>query len=266
MVNPLVIVGVIALLVALAVYNEQRGKAVMRATVQARRYPADAPTATVTPGATNITSEVVNERPARDPKLESEVLVPLGQTLITSVIVGIVASIAVYLFDWPWRWALGIFGLAIIVTWLWRLGVGDQALWIVERVIHTDITGDGHEGKPPEAEAPEVLPVNTGKARSDGRAIAQAKLDAAAQDGVIAFFRKCLKNGTSEEDHNADSPGKREKHNETRDLLMRLGLATWNSPTQHTLGWSLTADEARAVDVIRRHVRAKEEAAKEYDR
>lgn len=96
-------------------------------------------------------TEAHRTSPARPASTESDVVVPLLQSLITGVIVGLPAGTFVALVcQWPW-WSAPAIAVGVIIpaVWLHRLGAHTRALWTVERVIGRDLDGDRQVGPLP---------------------------------------------------------------------------------------------------------------------
>jgi hypothetical protein len=107
-----------------------------------------------------------SEVPVRAQSRESDVSVPARQATITGGLVGLGAFLVIGLLviaysiensiRWPLLWSplLGfIIGwLITLIMWLDRLKIAEQSLWTIEEIIHMDLTGDGHLGRPPERE------------------------------------------------------------------------------------------------------------------
>ena len=93
-------------------------------------------------------SEAERRTPARAASVESDVLVPATQALITgtvSLIPGIALTIAA---QWPWYSPFLIAGGVIALFWLYLLDAHRKLLWSVETIINRDVDGDGATGKP----------------------------------------------------------------------------------------------------------------------
>jgi hypothetical protein len=96
-------------------------------------------------------TEAHRTSPARPASTESDVVVPLLQSLITGVIVGLpVGTFVALAFQWPWWSAPAIaIGAVIPAVWLHRLGAHSRALWTVEKIFNRDVDGDSFTGEPP---------------------------------------------------------------------------------------------------------------------
>ncbi len=99
------------------------------------------------PGTTYTKSE-----PARTANLESDVVVPALQSIITGAFLGLAGFALPLLFSIDRAPAVGLAtgGLSTFATWWWLLKDHNASLWIIEEVTGQDIDHDGYVGKPPE--------------------------------------------------------------------------------------------------------------------
>lgn len=102
--------------------------------------------ATTLPGKT----EAHREAPARPAGFIPDVLVPFFCALISGLFVGgVAAAIASRAGDDPLFWFAVCEGLTGLVVWFVLLWGHNKLLWVVEDVTHSDLDGDGNQGKPP---------------------------------------------------------------------------------------------------------------------
>ena len=189
--------------------------------------------------------------PARAPDVRSDFTTPALQSLFSALVAGLVAAVV------AWRtggdvltWLIvgGVAGLT--VCWLAALGLARSLVWKIERVMGSDIDGDGQQGKPDDGH---LLAVQPETARQN---VAGEVRQRAADDRLtwlIGFVTRCYTLGTSESAQGI-KPGERAKYCEARDLLLRLGLADWRHADNHRLGWDMTTSQASAIKTIREHV------------
>lgn len=78
--------------------------------------------------------EATRTTPARAATLESDVLVPLAQSLATGLAVAVPSIGLTIWLEWSWYAPLAIGGFTTTITWLQLLGAHRKLLWIVETV------------------------------------------------------------------------------------------------------------------------------------
>jgi len=113
-------------------------------------------------------------RPVRDPTVESDVLTPGLQTLISGVVGGMVSAAVAVTVGWARPWAYGLAGSAGVLALAWTALLADHRalLWEVERVTGADIDGDGVTGEPVRVDVepePRVTRVEVTERRPGGR-------------------------------------------------------------------------------------------------
>jgi len=100
----------------------------------------------IVPGAAEEWREVRFTKPSRQPTVPGDVIVPLGQAIVSAVIAGVLAAIPVV--RWGWDWvvipAVGIGTLAAV--WSWRLADLSGLLREMEEYLGQDLDGDGIVG------------------------------------------------------------------------------------------------------------------------
>lgn len=94
--------------------------------------------------------------PARPASLESDVFVPVLQSLATGAALLAPGITATLWLGWPWWAPLAISGGGSAISWLYLLNAHRQLLWIVEIISRQDIDGDGRIGQPPEQAEQEI--------------------------------------------------------------------------------------------------------------
>lgn len=96
--------------------------------------------------------EMSRTQPARPASLESDVIVPLLQSLATGFVIGASSAPVAYFLQWHWTTPLIIGGATVTITWLSLLGAHRKLLWLIETVSKI-----GDEPAPP---APVTKPIS----------------------------------------------------------------------------------------------------------
>lgn len=107
------------------------------------------------PGAT-----YTKRQPARPASVESDVLVPFWQAVISAVLGGVLVLVITVFLSIENEWSLwvpplsflGATALILFCAWLWRLGAHCKLLWLVEMITGKDLDQDGQKGPPRQAE------------------------------------------------------------------------------------------------------------------
>ena len=143
--------------------------------------PATPQAQAIPPGAV-----VTTEAPARPASFAADLLVPLGQAVITGLLLASLVTFAAArlgyggdLLTWWGGWALAISA----VTWAILLGQHRRLLWAVERVTGRDLDGDGKAGKPTER----LVIVNASQAQQEAAEVERAKRRSAFAAFVAAL-------------------------------------------------------------------------------
>lgn len=143
--------------------------------------PATPQAQAIPPGAV-----VTSEAPARPASFAADLLVPLGQALVTGLLLAGLATFAAArlgyrgdLLTWWAGWDLAISA----ATWAILLRAHRRLLWAVERVTGLDLNKDGKTGKPQER----LVIVNAPQAQQDA-----AQVDRAARRSAFAAFVAAL--------------------------------------------------------------------------
>lgn len=186
----------------------------------------------------------------REPSLESDIVVPVGQAAMTAFAVMLAAGAGCLVWGWPARVMLIAGCIAVLVAWLVRLRVIDSLLWATETLTGHDMNGDGKVGQP----ASFTL-ANPAQARQAARQDVDATEQAAQRAELLAFVHRCYVTGTAETAHGVKAGGPdRDVYLRQRDVLMALGIASWKNPARPKGGWKMTVSYARATEIIGRHV------------
>lgn len=191
---------------------------------------------------------VTTETPLRPSALQSEVMVPFTQTLITAIIIA--AGLAFGAWRWGWSWDLpGIgFFVTLIVVWGWRLVRSDSLMWMVERLTKRDWSGDGVTGKPT------LTTLNPDAARKTAAQAGTLRDVALARAQLTAFVYLCASVDEPTEKELGIPTGDREGYVKYRDKLIDLGIGCWNNPQRHAAGWHLAVDTVTAARIIEQHI------------
>ena len=110
--------------------------------------------------------EVSTSAPARDPNTNSDVIVPMMQSIITATVAALLLiTLSLLAFRVSWQTTLRAAGVCwsvvLALAWLWRLGIVTGLLAEIESMTGRDLDGDGAIGKSTHA----VL-LDPGKARA----------------------------------------------------------------------------------------------------
>lgn len=196
--------------------------------------------------------EITHTTPHREPNAGSDLLVPLGQAVVSAVVAALLAGVLAAVAgrgDTLRVVAVSFVGV-LALAWLWRLGVVDSLLSVVERV--TQELDDAE----PEADDPShAMTIQAGAARADAGRKERARERALRLADLLAFAQRCATVGCSERSQGirAGTP-QQEAYRVKRDLLLTLGIGKWKNPENHNLGWVLTVDAAEAAELLRHHV------------
>jgi hypothetical protein len=115
-------------------------------------------------------AEYERKRPARDANIETDVITPAIQSLITGVVTGACAAAAASLLNWDQPAVTGVTTGTGVLSAVWVILLREQRslLWEIERITGADIDGDGRVG-PPEPAGREREPVRVEVSERSGR-------------------------------------------------------------------------------------------------
>jgi len=199
----------------------------------------------------DVTPPAERWTPTREPRTESDLLVPAGQAVLSAMF-AMIAVVAIGLglrYRHVWEAAGVVFGATLLLAWFWRLGIATRLLWISESLTRRDLSGDGFVGKP----QIRYTLLNPGQARQDLATTRRQDQQQQHLAELTAFVRRCATVGTSESAQGI-AAGDRADYVQHRDLLLSLGLAEWRNPERPKAGWALTTTPDQAERVITRHV------------
>ena len=195
--------------------------------------------------------DIETKRPSRTPSIEGDLLVPLGQSLVTALLCGAVGGLVAMLLDFPmspWRFGAITGGVALVVAWLSLLGATRSLLWEIERISGRDFDGDHHAGPPPPEPAP--LRVEVVETVEDVERWRIAKVPVPAGDPAkLQDFARGLLAGRPMSESEWTGSGKplsQRQFRAIRDELLACGLARWRDPDEPRQGAELTG-AGRAV-------------------
>jgi len=178
--------------------------------------------------------------PRRSLSVAEDVVVPLAQALVSGLMLAVLVTGILWGFlglDFA-KTFMASLGLGLAVSWLWRLDVVTQTLWIAEEFAHVDLDGDGSVGKPRHAMRVEIA-----------KGLQTSYVDIAGLDTLEELRRFAILGVTGRLNERAvgrafDWP--RADWQAIRDELIRRGLVTWNGREGSTQGVGLT-DEGEEV-------------------
>jgi hypothetical protein len=213
-----------------------------------RQWPAGAEHGARQPNPPGV--QVETRAPARESKIESEVLVPLFLTGISAAVAMLAVGLGCLIFNWPLDSILIAGGVTLLGMWLWRGVLRSEALlWTRERITQHDINGDGQVGKPHD-----VTLFDTQNWAPPARRAQPAVGGTATKRALSAFVVTCYVMGQTSERAHGIRPWQRGRYKDFRDALLRLGLAQWRDNGNHQLGWELAASQTDALRAIEAHV------------
>ena len=129
-----------------------------------------------------------------------------------------------------------VFVGVLALAWVWRLGVVDSLLSVVERIVQ-DVDDDE-----PTDDSGHLMAVQADAARQSVATETRQRTADARLLWLIAFVAKCYTVGTSESAQGI-KPGDRVRYLEARDLLFRLGSGDMARRTKQTT-WMDDDDES----------------------
>ena len=200
-----------------------------------RNYPAGSAPAEGPPGTVEI------ERPTARPTLEGMVLVPFFQAIIIGVTVGLLITWA--LVDWlkaldGWWPAGGLLVLACFgLAFVGKVANAEATLWTVERIIGADITGDQVVGKPSAHDHIIIAGPGASTMTPEERLRAEFTqfIQGCAVDTSMRRWERIIG---------------REKYQQWRNGLIRLGWAEWIKDDEPKQGWKLTRPPNEIIEAV----------------
>jgi len=185
-------------------------------------------------------TEYERRQAGRAPTVEGDVGVPLSQSVIGGIMSGLLAVPPTVMFDLPWQVPLLVSTVVSAVFWFVFLGEHRNMLWRVERILKTDIDGDGQRGKPVEHRT-----VIEGRI-DDGRNIQDLVLyfDDVPPEKVDLLFQAALGGQSLCEPAwcGKSKPFSRPQFVGVRDRMIDAGLWAWINPESHAQGVQVLAN------------------------
>ena len=167
--------------------------------------------------------------PAREANMQSDVFVPLVQSLVTGLCAGVGCGA---IWDIPVGFAVGAATMG--VSWLILMGEHRRLLWIVEKIKNVDLDNDGAIGEPTTTRIEvDITDGNQKQTIFLGLGIPQDKIVIFAK-GILAG--KSTSEGTWVGSGKLFSPA---EYNELRGELIDRKLAEWRNKDTPQQGWKL---------------------------
>jgi hypothetical protein len=171
----------------------------------------------------NVAQEIERRKPIRQASLESDVIVPFLQSVVTGIVGAVIGGGTAAILDAPKPMLVSasIGGIALGIAWLVLLSQHRSLLWEIETVIGTDIDQDGEVGEP---EPETMTTVEIVDARRN--AINYVRLPLSDREierlALALLVQRVPLSRRKLEDANAIDP---EKYSDTLDKLLDGGLA-----------------------------------------
>jgi hypothetical protein len=200
-----------------------------------------------------VGAELETRTPARPGSLASDLVLPLGQAVVTGMLVGTLAGFAARRLGFGGNvleLAGGVGLVAAVVAWMILLADHRKLLWGLEVITGLDLDRSGEVGPPGER----VVVVNAARARAQAEKVVAEQEGRARRSEFARFVAGIPKTGT---DVRAwEEVGlSRDRYREFRDVLIRLGWGRWNSVRQdgrvnERQGWRLVVPVAEILERI----------------
>jgi hypothetical protein len=165
--------------------------------------------------------------PAREANMQSDVFVPLVQSLVTGLCAGVGCGA---IWDIPVGLVIGAASTGI--CWLLLMGEHRRLLWIIETIKGVDLDGDGEIGEPTTTRIEVDI--------TDGKKKRAINIDFGFPQEKFVIFAKGILAGKSTSVNTWTGSGKLFSDTEfdnLRDELIARRLAHWKNPEHHNLGW-----------------------------
>jgi hypothetical protein len=175
--------------------------------------------------------EWTQERPVREPTPTGDVGVPVGQALVTGILVALCSAGVTIAVGWPWWVPPAVLVGTSTLVWVWLLVDHRRLLRFVEKVVGVDLDGDGEVGE--DAGRPERVKVEI------TRGTQQVYLDLpCGRETLRTVARAVLADQPLSESRwtGQGRPFSRATFAEFRDELLERGLLAWRNPQAHSQG------------------------------
>ncbi len=184
--------------------------------------------------------------------IETSVIIPFQQALITAIIAGVSVWVLCWVLAWSWRVPVVVFALTLAGGWLWRLRFADSLLQRIETMTGLDLDHNGRIGASP---SHAYTVANPGMARQTAATAQRETAASERQTELLEFVRRCYLVGTSESAHGVKATGPdRERYTAARDSLIGLGVAGWRNPERPRGGWRMLVKQDEALAIVAAHV------------
>lgn len=184
------------------------------------------------PGSTEL------REPIRAMTAESEIVVPVGQAVITGLLVMALAVVIAFV-PLPWVVFALLFVLVTLILWLLLIVDGRRLLWRIERTFGADLDGDGAQGPPAE---PQMFRIELSERTPAGQRTAW--LDVPGTTDTFATVCQSALSGLPLSEARwtgTGNPYARSQWAALRDTMLDRGLWEWMNPKARAQGLRLTA-------------------------
>lgn len=185
-------------------------------------------------------AEYERREAGRQPTVDGDVRVPLAQSVVGGVFVGLLAIPPTVILNWPWQVPFIASIVVSAVSWFTFIGEHRNMLWKVEKVLNRDFDGDGHKGEPIEHRT-----VIEGRI-DDGRNIQDLVLyfDDVPPEKVDLLFQAALGGQSLCEPAwcGKGKPFSKPQFVGVRDRMIETGLWAWVNPEAHAQGVQVLAN------------------------
>ena len=180
----------------------------------------------------SIPSGVALERrkPARDPSVPSDVVVPALRALVWGFPPSVLALVVLRYYGWPWWIAALVWVVMFMAAWWLEAGSWHSTLWIVERATNQDVNGDGVVGQPQT-----VVKIE----RDDG----WQNVHFAQPPDKLAVFASGVLSGKPLAEGSwigGNGPFSLSEYRAMRDELLAVGAIRWLDPEKRNRGLEVT--------------------------
>jgi len=206
--------------------------------------------------------EMIITTPHRAPTREGDLIVILGQALVSTVVVGAASGMLTALLHWPWKVPALATSAALVASWFYLLTDQRGLLRRVERYIGADLDGDGQIGPPDPPVAPRPVPttrveINETMRNSTGQPVARREsydiIRVSSPELDYIGFRVITQGQPFSKDGIARLEGsvvKETRFRQIQEEFVRVGYARWKNAQAHHQGALLTK---KGMAILRHH-------------